>query len=72
MKAIVDQDIIVSITSQGDTEIGRLPKGVGVERLRFVPKSTAIRGMGENELVWVLKQEFDNLPGEEKKLFGEL
>lgn len=37
----------------------------------FVEKSAMIRGIGESELVWVLKEEFDQLPAEEKKLFGE-
>jgi len=38
MKAILDRDIIISITIKGDTEIGTIPaekKGVGLERLRF-------------------------------------
>lgn len=39
-----------------------------VRRL-FVEKRVAIRGIGENELVWVRKKEFDELPKEEKALF---
>ena len=35
MKAFLDHDVIVNITEQGDTEIGTLPPGVGMERLRF-------------------------------------
>ena len=35
MKAFLDNDIIVNITERGDTEIGSLPIGVGMERLRF-------------------------------------
>lgn len=37
----------------------------------FIEKCVTIRGIGENELVWVRKAEFDNLPDEEKKLFRE-
>ena len=35
----------------------------------FVVKSVSIRGIGENELICVLKSEFDNLPKKEKELF---
>ena len=35
MKAFVQDDIIINITEEGDTEIGSIPKGVGLERLRF-------------------------------------
>jgi hypothetical protein len=35
LKAILDQDKIVRITEDGDTEIGTIPKNVGIERLRF-------------------------------------
>jgi len=35
MKAIIQDDIITNITPNGDTEIGSLPKGVGLERLRW-------------------------------------
>lgn len=34
MKAILDRDIILQI-NMGDTEIGHIPKGVGLERLRW-------------------------------------
>ena len=37
----------------------------------FVEKCITVQGIGENELVWVLKKEFDELPDEEKKLFRE-
>lgn len=37
----------------------------------FVEKCITIRGIGENELVWVLRKELDKLPAEEKKLFRE-
>lgn len=36
---------------------------------QFVVKSVSMRGIGENELIWVLKGEFDSLPEEEKALF---
>lgn len=32
----------------------------------FVPKYVSIRGVGEDELIWVVKQEFDNLTGKQK------
>jgi len=35
----------------------------------YVLTSVSMSGIGENELVWVLKQEFDNLPEKEKGLF---
>lgn len=35
MKAFLDNDIIINITEHGDTEIGSLPVGIGMERLRF-------------------------------------
>jgi len=35
----------------------------------YVLKSVSLPGIGENELVWVLKEEFDDLPDEEKALF---
>jgi hypothetical protein len=35
MKAFVQDDLIISITEEGDTEIYSMPKGVGLERLRF-------------------------------------
>lgn len=38
-------------------------------RQHFVEKCVTIRGIGENELVWVVKEEFDKLPEEEKKIF---
>lgn len=50
-------------------DISKSPK-VSV-RQYFVEKCVTIRGIGENELVWVIKEEFDNLPQEEKKLFRE-
>ena len=35
MLAFLNNDMIVRVSSTGDTEIGVLPKGVGLERLRF-------------------------------------
>lgn len=35
MKATLSRDIILHLTSKGDTEIGRIPAGVGLERLRY-------------------------------------
>lgn len=35
MKAILKEDIIINLTEQGNTEIGILPEGVGIERLRW-------------------------------------
>lgn len=39
------------------------------ESLKYLEKRVTITGIGENELVWVLKEELDNLPDEEKALF---
>ena len=38
----------------------------------FVPKYVSIRGVGDSELVWVVKQEFDRLSEIEKRLFRSL
>ena len=35
----------------------------------YLLKSVSLRGIGEDELVWVRKEEFDNLADEEKALF---
>jgi hypothetical protein len=35
MKASLDRDIITSISRHAGTEIGRIPPGVGLERMRF-------------------------------------
>ncbi|MFC1901568.1 hypothetical protein ACFLX3_01380 [Chloroflexota bacterium] len=37
----------------------------------FVQKCLPIRGVGEEELVWVAKEEFDNLPEESQGLFSD-
>ncbi|MBK0404635.1 hypothetical protein I5M27_16685 [Adhaeribacter sp. BT258] len=36
---------------------------------KFITKKVNIRGIGENEIVGILKEEFDNLTAEEKKIF---
>jgi len=38
---------------------------------RFIPKYIAIKGVGENEMVWVLKDEYNNLPEETKVKFRD-
>jgi class 3 adenylate cyclase len=38
----------------------------------FVPKYLSVRGVGENELVWVVKEEFDSLSEKNKMLFRSL
>ena len=35
----------------------------------FIPKYLSVRGVGENELVWVVKDEFDRLPERNRGLF---
>ena len=36
---------------------------------KYVLKSVTLRGIGDNELVWVRREEFDNLTDEEKAAF---
>jgi len=38
-------------------------------RVFFIEKRVTITGIGENELVWVLKKEFNKLPLEEREMF---
>lgn len=38
----------------------------------FVPKYVSIRGVGDNELVWVAKAEFERLPEKNKEIFRSL
>ena len=38
----------------------------------FVPKYLSVRGVGDNELVWVVKEEFDNLPEKNRAMFRSL
>ena len=38
---------------------------------KYILKSVPVRGIGECELVWIRKDEFDRLHDEEKKLFQE-
>lgn len=54
MKANVMEDMIIWITDTGDTEIGALPPGVGVERLRF--DGTQVVDLGDLSEIWVRKQ----------------
>lgn len=37
----------------------------------FVPKFVNIKGVGENELIWLLKDEFEKLPEEKKKIYRD-
>lgn len=43
----------------------------GSLREKVVGKRVSIRGIWESDLVWVLQEEFDNLPDREKAIFGE-
>jgi len=36
----------------------------------YIVKTISLRGIGENELVWVREREFGDLPEKEKELFG--
>jgi hypothetical protein len=38
--------------------------------VNYILKSVSLRGIGDDELVWVRKTEFDTLGDEEKTLFG--
>ncbi len=38
----------------------------------FVPKYVSIRGVGENELVWVVNEEYDRLPLKNREMFRNL
>ena len=51
MKAIVDRDIIVHITERGNTEIGRLPRGIGLERLRW--DGSKVVDLADLDEIWV-------------------
>ena len=37
--------------------------------VKYILKCVALRGIGDDELVWVRKEEYDELPDEEKALF---
>jgi hypothetical protein len=50
MKATIKDDFIVRVGA-GDTEIGQLPKGVGLERLRWTPDG--IIDLMDLEEIWV-------------------
>jgi len=51
MKAVLENDIIVHITERGDTEIGQIPKGVGLERLRWDGKKVV--DLADLDQIWV-------------------
>jgi len=51
MKAIIDRDIITYITPRGSIEIGSLPKGIGLERLRW--DGEKIIDLADLESIWV-------------------
>jgi len=38
----------------------------------FIPKYLSVRGVGDNELVWVVKDEFERLPEKSKGLFRNI
>jgi hypothetical protein len=38
----------------------------------FVPKYVSIKGVSDNEMVWVLKEEYDRLPEDKKKQYRNL
>ena len=38
----------------------------------FIPKYVSIKGISDNEMVWVLKEEFNRLPEEKKKQYRNL
>lgn len=50
MKAVIDRDIVVALHA-GDTEIGPLPPGVGIERLRW--DGERLVDIGELSEIWV-------------------
>jgi hypothetical protein len=41
-------------------------------RALFVPKYASIRGVGENELVWVVKDEYNNLTPKNREMFRSI
>ena len=53
MKAIIEEDIIVNLTEAGDVEIGQLPAGVGLERLRW--NGRKIVDLADLSEMWVRK-----------------
>jgi class 3 adenylate cyclase len=38
----------------------------------FIPKSASIRGVGENETIWLVRDEFDRLPEKNRLLYRSL
>jgi len=53
LKAVLEEDIIVNITERGTVEIGQLPSGVGLERLRW--NGSKIVDLAELSEIWVRK-----------------
>jgi len=58
------------------TTFGTLPRGIDFEKGMsqetanlYTIKAISIRGVGEDEKICVRKDEFDELPDKEKKLF---
>ena len=52
MRAVLKDDIIINIIPKGETEIGKLPKAVGLERLRF--DGEKIIDLAELNTFWVV------------------
>ena len=40
--------------------------------VKYVLKSVPLRGIGDNELVWIRKDEYDNVPAEERSFFEDI
>jgi hypothetical protein len=38
----------------------------------FIPRYISVKGVGENELVWILKSEYERLPEEKKIQYREV
>ena len=51
MQAILNDDIIINLVIKGGTEIGNIPKGVGLERLRF--DGEKVIDLAELSAIWV-------------------
>ena len=51
MKALLVNDIIIRIVQTGGVEIGAIPKGVGLERLRF--DGTQVIDLADLNQIWV-------------------
>jgi len=53
LKAVLEEDIIINITERGTVEIGQLPSGIGLERLRW--NGSKIIDLAELSEIWVRK-----------------